>query len=115
VGGDFRGQFNYARLLAGRGEIDAALAWLRRVPATATTAFVEKMRAWLTASPVGAFRALAAHLNAELRAPIAATMSANPGMDPGTKTSAAADAMMSHAQTSKTAGAMMPHAQESRA
>jgi TPR repeat protein len=68
VGGDFRGQFNYARLLAGRGEIEAALAWLRRVPATATAAFVEKMRAWLAASPVGAFRALAEVVNEEARA-----------------------------------------------
>ncbi|RDJ99474.1 tetratricopeptide repeat protein [Paraburkholderia lacunae] len=58
-GGDFRGQFNYARLLAERGEIEVALGWLRCVPHTATAAFVAKMRAWLAESPVSAFRALA--------------------------------------------------------
>lgn len=68
VGGDFRGQFNYARLLATRGEIDAALGWLRRVPMTATAAFVEKMRAWLAASPVAPFRALAAEINEKVHA-----------------------------------------------
>jgi uncharacterized protein len=57
-GGDFRGQFNYARLIATRGEIDAALHWLRRVPQTATPSFVAKMQAWLAASPVNALRAL---------------------------------------------------------
>jgi TPR repeat protein len=60
--GDFRGQFNYARLLAERGRIDEALAWLARVPATATPAFVAKMRAYLAASPLDAFRAAAARL-----------------------------------------------------
>lgn len=60
--GDFRGQFNYARLLAERGRIDDALEWLARVPATATPAFVAKMRAYLAASRFDAFRAAAAHL-----------------------------------------------------
>ncbi|WP_083654689.1 tetratricopeptide repeat protein [Burkholderia sp. SRS-W-2-2016] len=63
-GGDFRGQFNYARLLAARGEIDAALPWLQQVPRTATVAFVAKMREWLAASPVDAFRALERSLGA---------------------------------------------------
>lgn len=67
-GGDFRGQFNYARLLAERGEIDNALHWLRRVPHTATAAFVAKMQTWLAASPVSAFRALANDINAAMRA-----------------------------------------------
>jgi TPR repeat protein len=57
-GGDFRGQFNYARLLAKRGDIDSALQWLRRVPHTATPAFVEKLRRWLAVSSVSAFRTL---------------------------------------------------------
>ncbi|WP_175921627.1 tetratricopeptide repeat protein [Burkholderia latens] len=61
-GGDFRGQFNYARLLAERGRIDEALAWLARVPAAATPAFIAKMRAYLAASPIGAMRAAAAQL-----------------------------------------------------
>ena len=62
-GGDFRGQFNYARLLAERGDIDAALHWLQRVPHTATSAFIAKMQAWLAASPLGAFRALGHEMN----------------------------------------------------
>jgi TPR repeat protein len=57
-GGDFRGQFNYARLMAERGDLDTALQWLERVPQTATAAFVAKMQEWLAASPVSAFRAL---------------------------------------------------------
>jgi TPR repeat protein len=60
--GDFRGQFNYARLLGERGHIDDALAWLARVPETATPAFVAKMRAYLAASPVRAFREIASSL-----------------------------------------------------
>ncbi|WP_179402146.1 tetratricopeptide repeat protein [Burkholderia guangdongensis] len=58
--GDFRGQFNYARLLVERGRVDDALAWLARVPDTATPAFVAKMRAYLAASPVHALREAAA-------------------------------------------------------
>ena len=34
-GGDFRGQFNHARLLADAGRIDRAIRWLRRIPARA--------------------------------------------------------------------------------
>ena len=29
-GGDFRGQFSYAAVLADRGQVDTALAWLRK-------------------------------------------------------------------------------------
>ncbi|MDW9251724.1 sel1 repeat family protein [Burkholderia thailandensis] len=58
--GDFRGQFNYARLLGERGRVAEALEWLARVPRTATPAFVAKMRAYLAASPIDAFRAIAA-------------------------------------------------------
>jgi uncharacterized protein len=58
-GGDFRGQFNLARLLGERGEVAEALDWLARVPRTATPAFVEKMRAHLAESPIAAFRAVA--------------------------------------------------------
>lgn len=60
--GDFRGQFNYARLLVERGRIDEALVWLARVPATATPAFVAKMRAYLASSPLAALRAAALRL-----------------------------------------------------
>jgi len=41
-GGDFRGHFNYARLLAAHGQLDTALAHLDRVPETATAAFLDK-------------------------------------------------------------------------
>src|SRR3546814_16703594 len=35
-GGDFRGQFNYARLRAEKGDVETALAWLARVRETGT-------------------------------------------------------------------------------
>lgn len=59
-GGDFRGQFNHARMLAEAGEIEAALAWLGRVPETATDAFIAKARDWLERSDVPALRQAAA-------------------------------------------------------
>ena len=49
-GGDFRGCFNHARMLAEAGEIDSALHWLRRAGETATPAFVDKATAWLAGS-----------------------------------------------------------------
>lgn len=55
-GGDFRGQFNYARLLGEDGRIDEATLWLRRVPSTATAAFLRKMTAFLRVSPIQEFR-----------------------------------------------------------
>jgi TPR repeat protein len=58
-GGDFRGQFNHARLLARAGRIDEALAWLAKVPETATDAFLVKARTWLENSPVAELKAAA--------------------------------------------------------
>ncbi|WP_374524999.1 tetratricopeptide repeat protein [Sphingopyxis sp.] len=49
-GGDFRGRFNHARMLADVGDIDGVLHWLGRVGETATPAFMEKAKAWLAAS-----------------------------------------------------------------
>ncbi len=52
-GGDFRGQFNYGRLLAQQGRIQDARAWFHLAdgnPAT-THAFREKMRAFLNMPP----------------------------------------------------------------
>jgi len=46
-GGDFRGMFNHARMLALAGETDAALEWLARCGAAATPAFRDKAAAWL--------------------------------------------------------------------
>ncbi|MFZ4875577.1 tetratricopeptide repeat protein [Janthinobacterium sp. Mn2066] len=59
VGGDFRGQFNHARLLLDKGKPQQALAWLRRIPTSATPAFMANLRPWLLASPLPAIRALA--------------------------------------------------------
>lgn len=47
LGGDFRGQFNYARLLLDAGDWLGALHWFRQVPRTATPAFLAKMRSFL--------------------------------------------------------------------
>jgi len=51
-----------SRLLAERGHIDEALGWLAHVPATATPAFIAKMRAYLVSSPIDAFRSAAMQL-----------------------------------------------------
>nr|WP_235939211.1 tetratricopeptide repeat protein [Achromobacter aestuarii] len=68
-GGDFRGQFNYARGLMASGDVAAALVWLERVPQTATASFLIKLLAYLDASPHPAARSLGqslahAHLQA---------------------------------------------------
>jgi len=49
-GGDFRGRFNHARILADAEDVDGALLWLARVGETATPAFMEKAATWLAAS-----------------------------------------------------------------
>jgi TPR repeat protein len=59
LGGDFRGQFNVARLLIAQEQFDAALPWLSQVPATATPAFLEKAADFLSRVPDGRIRALA--------------------------------------------------------
>lgn len=51
LGGDFRGQFNYARFLLQEGDLLGALHWLRQVPATATPAFLLKMKEFLAGVP----------------------------------------------------------------
>lgn len=48
-GGDFRGQFNHARMLIEDGLIEEALPWLRRLARTATPSFLVRVRAWLHA------------------------------------------------------------------
>ncbi len=50
-GGDFRGQFCYAGMLAAQGEVQHALAWLRKVPETATPGFLAEAGQALLASP----------------------------------------------------------------
>ena len=55
-GGDFRGQFNYAGMLAASGRMDEALDWLHKVPLTATPGFKQLAGAQLLQSPHPAFR-----------------------------------------------------------
>ena len=57
-GGDFRGQFNYAGMLAARGRMAEAQAWLAKVPATATPAYMAQVGALLRDSPHAEFRAI---------------------------------------------------------
>lgn len=55
-GGDFRGCFNHARMLAEQGERKAALHWLGHVRETATAAFMAKAEAFLRTSPIAFLR-----------------------------------------------------------
>ena len=55
-GGDFRGQFCLAGMLAVQGRTGQALAWLRKVPLTATPAFREEAGRVLLQSPHEEFR-----------------------------------------------------------
>ncbi|MDZ7919845.1 tetratricopeptide repeat protein [Rhodoferax sp.] len=57
-GGDFRGQFNYAGMLAQRGQLDDALEWLRKVPLTATPAYQAEVGPLLLQSPHAGFSAV---------------------------------------------------------
>jgi TPR repeat protein len=61
-GGDFRGQFNHARLLAEAGRLDEAVTWIARAAETAPPAFVERMQAWCEAAPEPALNAVAKKL-----------------------------------------------------
>lgn len=56
-GGDFRGCFNHARMLARAGRIEEALGWLRRAGASATPAFRDQAAAWLAVCDVPGLRA----------------------------------------------------------
>ncbi|MFD1103831.1 tetratricopeptide repeat protein [Sphingobium olei] len=55
--GDFRGQFNHARMLVDAGDIDCAREWLKRMTQTATPAFREKARLWMTQQSAPAWNA----------------------------------------------------------
>ncbi|OYU44152.1 MAG: hypothetical protein CFE44_14510 [Burkholderiales bacterium PBB4] len=61
-GGDFRGKFNYAGMLAARGQLCDALHWLEQVPLTATPGFQRLAGAQLLQSPHPEFRALGQHM-----------------------------------------------------
>ena len=55
-GGDFRGQFNLAGMLAAQGHMAEALQWLRKVPLTATPGFKADAGRTLLESPYPEFR-----------------------------------------------------------
>jgi len=57
-GGDFRGQFCYAGMLAARGRKTESLSWLAKVAQTATPRYLRQAGALLLESPDAAFRAL---------------------------------------------------------
>jgi hypothetical protein len=56
-GGDFRGMFNHARMLADKGRTEDALKWIERAGEHSNAAFAAKAAAFLDTSPVAAFRA----------------------------------------------------------
>jgi len=56
AGGDFRGCFNHARMLADTGRMDEALHWIGRAGALGNARFVAQVRDWLAACPHAALR-----------------------------------------------------------
>ena len=61
-GGDFRGQFNLAGMLAAQGDMAEALQWLRKVPLTATPGFKAEAGRVLLQSPYPEFRRMGQHM-----------------------------------------------------
>lgn len=57
-GGDFRGQFNFAGMLAAQGRMQEALKWLSKVPQTATPRYRQQAGQKLLQSAHPAFRAI---------------------------------------------------------
>lgn len=57
-GGDFRGQFSFAGMLAAEGRREDALHWLAKVPATATPRYLREAGALLLESPDADFQAI---------------------------------------------------------
>ena len=70
-GGDFRGQFNYASMLAARGQWQQALEWLQKVPLTATPGYKRLAGEQLVQSPNPEFQAVGWQMLQSL-APLAA-------------------------------------------
>jgi TPR repeat protein len=58
-GGDFRGQFNHARLLAEAGRLDEAVTWITRAAEKASPDFKARMKAYCEAAPVAALNEVA--------------------------------------------------------
>nr|WP_315430492.1 tetratricopeptide repeat protein [uncultured Albidiferax sp.] len=63
-GGDFRGQFNYAGMLAARGRLAEALEWLEKVPKTATPAYLQQVGALLEQSSYAEFQQIGGRMRA---------------------------------------------------
>ncbi len=59
IAGDFRGQYNYGRMLADRGHVDEGAEWTRKTLETATPGFIRKMGRALLDSPHASFREIA--------------------------------------------------------
>lgn len=57
--GDFRGQYNYGRMLADRGRVEEGAVWILKTLETATQGFIEKMGRALLDSPHQSFRDVA--------------------------------------------------------
>lgn len=66
-GGDFRGQFNHASVLARHGEVAEAAPWFRRAAETGTLGFLRSMAAHLDAQPHADLRAIAIEVLARCR------------------------------------------------
>lgn len=58
-GGDFRGQFSHAAVLADHGHLDQALAWLKSALENGNLNFLRVARKTLAAAPIPAIRAMA--------------------------------------------------------
>lgn len=78
-GGDFRGQFAYGGMLAARGRMEEALRWLRKVPETATAAYLRSAGALLLRSPDPAIRAVGREMLARAGDTAAAASPQHPG------------------------------------
>jgi len=59
-GGDFRGQFSHAAVLAGQGQLEQAVGWLKIALANGNLNFLRVARKTLAVAPIPAIRALAA-------------------------------------------------------
>jgi TPR repeat protein len=70
--GDFRGQFNFAGMLAARGRLDEALVWLRKVPLTATPRYRQQAGQALLRSAHPAFREVGQQMLSCSQQPLAA-------------------------------------------
>ena len=70
-GGDFRGQFCYAGMLAAQGRQAEALHWLALVPSTATPRYLREAGALLLQSPNADFKAIGTQMLAQADAHMA--------------------------------------------